>query len=201
MKAMRGLVEAVIDGGEGEGLAATAERLAAYRGSFSARTYLVLRNAYPQTVAALGARWEPLGRGFVYGPGVDEPNLNRLGRNFAGYLAGEGVEPDTVVLAELEWARVEAWWGKALPVLELEALDAQPRVTLQPHLQLTSRWAVWRTEAGLREETIDHALSEALRRLQAGLELESLAEALGPERLGHALGWAATRGLLSLPDR
>jgi hypothetical protein len=114
-----------------------AERLAIYANMYCWRLIDALREDFPKLVAALGDDgFCALAAGYVREHPSEEPSLSKLGRRVADYLVRHPAgRPDLPDLAQLEWARAEAFEAEEVPLAGIDSLRAVPLAEL-PHVRI-----------------------------------------------------------------
>jgi len=140
-----------------------AERLQIYRGMYVARLVDALRETFPNLARFLGEEtFFDLGMDYVARYPSDDYDIGRIGRRLADFLRGhpDPERPDLADLAELEWARNEAFFAPRGHVMASEGFKALPAETLV-HAEL-------KLVPSLRVLLLAHDASELWRRLERG---------------------------------
>jgi len=105
------------------------QRIEVYAEAYSSRLLEVLREDYPRVAKALGERFPAIMREYVREHPSKNPSLRHFGRHVPRFLAARGhadFPPWLSDLAQLEWARVEAFDAADRAPMTLEELHAVP---------------------------------------------------------------------------
>jgi hypothetical protein len=105
------------------------QRIEVYAEAYSSRLLEVLREDYPRVAKALGERFRAIMREYVREHPSKNPSLRHFGRHVPRFLAARGhadFPPWLSDLAQLEWARVEAFDAADRSPMTLEELHAVP---------------------------------------------------------------------------
>lgn len=123
-----------------------ADRLAIYRGMYAARLLEALRETFPNLARLLGPeRLAALSRDYLARHPSEHHDVGRVGRRLPDFLRRhpDPERPDLADLAELEWARQEAFFAAGSAAAGPGALAALPgpaagraRLRLAPSLRL-----------------------------------------------------------------
>jgi hypothetical protein len=139
------------------------QRIEVYAEAYSSRLLEVLREDYPRVAKALGERFPAIMREYVREHPSKNPSLRHFGRNVPLFLAERAhadFPPWLSDLAQLEWARVEAFDAADRAPMTLEELQAVPadewprlRLELVPSVRtLVLSWPADEVWSALEEE-------------------------------------------------
>ena len=139
-----------------------ADRLAIYRDMYTARLLAALRETFPHLARLLGERFGALGEEYLARHPSEHHDVGQVGRRLAAFLHEhpDPERPDLRDLAELEWARNEAFFAPGSEAVGAEALAALP-----PELAGGARL---RLSPSLRVLFLAHDAAGLWRRLQRG---------------------------------
>lgn len=173
-KLQREVFERIVEGKAGpEGI--DDWRLQIYAGMYEARTHDALIEDVPHTAKLLGSdKFPALVKQYVAAVPSTHHSLARLGHGFAAWLRTQPLErPDLADLAELEWARSEAFVADSFTPVEPETIQQ-----LGPE-RFTASWMQFVPSLRLLETA--HAVDALWQALEKNEPAP--APAAGPERL------------------
>jgi hypothetical protein len=179
-----------------------ADRVAIYRSMYASRLVEALRETFPELARLLGEdRFVALAEAYVAEFPSEHHDVGRVGRRLAEFLRAhpDPGKPDLADLAELDWARNEAFFAPdsaAVGAEELAKAGALARLTLAPSLRvvaaarMASPVAVWRRGFDVFHCEVSVEEASALQAAREGGTLEAIcgffAEGPDPTAAAHA---------------
>lgn len=164
------------------------ERAEVYRDAYAFRLLDVLRDDFPEVAALVGPHFEPMVAEYAARHPPTHPSLRHFGLRFAAFAAEHPVArrwPHLGELAALEWARVEVFDAREVPLLGLADLDTieaarwPTRVfSLAPAVRVLPRFVVFRRCQVACHRAIGWSEVDALRRVQRGAPFAQVCVAL-----------------------